>query len=494
MRTTYVRTHCTVRPRKVIGQTGSYLERANDRIWEEPLNVFANSDFPEKDSKDDIIRVYITNLPRESKALLRAAGIDSPEISERSDSTFNYASFLQRIELQGLYEVITSWIIGSKCYVSRRYSETQERRLLLFRELCKLFVSQSPNLKFSIILDVIKRDEFFHFQQLSDIIPSNSILEKLVGHTGHVREIYGSIGKTFSEIKNMNISCDVYDNMGLASLIDQMRENTWSLIISGTPGLSITESLKRKTHLLTSLEITSDEPFPEIFVKCQLLKTLIIHEAHESRVYPSILEAFANTSFIQLTEFCFYSEHPVKTSFISNIIRNTRKTIKSLRIITLYKEVLFTDPENFPLLLSFIPSDCPHLRELHIPFTKTTLDLMYNIFRVCNMLKIVILDWYDDPIEPQSEFFNWAENLGKSIPLSLISLRVKGCMGFNVEATDRLLDLCFRRKIKSLKLTIDDWTFSEYFGELIEVIDKYILQGTLHANSRLTLRRGFNVM
>ncbi|CAG8543130.1 4718_t:CDS:1 [Acaulospora morrowiae] len=432
-------------------------------IWEEPLNVCARSNFPAEDSKDDIIQVYIKNLPRESKALLRDAGIISPALSEQSSTAINYASFLQRIELQGLHEVSTCWAIGSKCYSSSKYKETQGRRLLLYRELCKLFISQSPNLKFSITLDCIKWNEFSHFQQLSNIIPPNSTLEKLICYTGHIKEIYESIGRMFTEIKDLSVNCNGDDNSGLNSLIDQMRETAWSLTISGTRRLPITDSFRKKIRLLTSLKIYSEsELVPlEVFLECQFLKILTV------------------------------DGRSVDPSSVFNIINSTHKTIQSLSIIW-YKETNLAKTKDHYLLLSSIPQNCPHLKKLFIPFTYATLHLIIEILNACNTLRYVKLMWHDYPVISKSDLFVWMENLGKSIPSSLQSLRIDGYMGLSVEAVDRFLDQCFWREVRSLKLEIDDWVSPDYYMEdgvdmserHSKMLEKHISLGTLHESSR----------
>ncbi|CAG8552125.1 2935_t:CDS:2 [Diversispora eburnea] len=418
------------------------------------------------DSKDDIIEIYITNLPQESKSLLKISGIDSPEVSRRSKTTINYASFLQRIELQDLYDIVSRWVIRARYYSLKLYEETKPKRLLLYRELCKFFISQNPKLKFSIRLNFIKWDEYIHFQQLSGIIPVNSCLEKLICHTMVKDEIYESIGKIFTEIKDLEIMCDdekdKIDNKGLASLIDKMRENvTWSLTINRTrrPIPYINKSLEKKVPHLTSLNIYGDGSYPsKIFSKCKLLKKLIIG-VKGPEDDKTVLAPFVRHLFVQLMEFDYYSESTVNVLLITMIIMNTRKTLKYLRI-SWFKEIQVIDPKNHTLLISTIITHCPNLIELMIPLNNLTIDQIPDVMRKCNKLGRIFLNWCDEVEKDPIEMKNWVWNLGETIPSLLQSLYFSN-MGFNIDALELFLNRCQQRSIKCLELRIGDWLSAE---------------------------------
>ncbi|RHZ71865.1 hypothetical protein Glove_251g49 [Diversispora epigaea] len=476
-------------------------------IWEEPLNVCSTSE-SRKDSKDDIMEIYITNLPQESKSLLRKSGIDSQEISRHSRTTINYASFLQKIELQDLYDIVTRWVIRSKYYSLKLYEETKPKRLLLYRELCKFFISQNPKLKFSIRLDSIKWNEYIHFQQLSGIIPVNSCLEKLICYTLVKDEIYESISKIFTEIKDLEIMCneekDNIDNIGLASLIDKMRENTaWSLTINRIyrPIPNIIKSLEKKVHLLTSLNIYGDGPYPsKVFSKCKLLKKLII-EVDEFEDDKLVLTPFIRHSFKQLMEFDYYSGSTVNVLLIAMIIMNTRKTLKYLRI-SWYKEIQVIDPKNHTLLISTIITHCPNLTELVISLNQLTINQIPDVMRKCNKLRRIFLNWCEE--EEPIEIKNWVWNLGETIP-SLLQLLYfdNNNMGLNIDSLELFLNRCQKKSIKYLELKIDDWLSAEDLEvnsrRVLNLIELYESNGILHPNTKSNWalnrkRNGFHAM
>ncbi|CAG8522235.1 7599_t:CDS:2 [Scutellospora calospora] len=408
-------------------------------IWEEPLNICVDNE----KSLEKILKIYISNLPRKSKLLLIKNSECQFEISSKQP-TFNYASFLQKLELQSLYDTINRFILQKTYYTTYTYQKTAKQRIGLLRELVKHFISE---------------------------------------------KIYHKISKIFSDINDLQIFCNLKDNTALASLINTLPTSPLKLTLyrCSMPTTSITKSLSSKLNNLTSLIIHERGSIPlETFKECTKLKLFQLdnfkhHHFDDATKDADELKDIINyKSLNNLDEFDLY-QLAVNNLHVSNILQNTNNNLKVLRI----KWIKSVDPENEELLFKSIMENCTMLNELVISLTTSAIKYFPSCIRTLTRLQNLTIDRYEDDQSLDEDMCTWAEILGINISMSIKILLLDRNLQLNNEAFDKFLCQCYNRGIKNLHLIVDRPRFIQIDEKIKETLMKYIQSGTLNSETNL---------
>ncbi|RIB08846.1 hypothetical protein C2G38_2210561 [Gigaspora rosea] len=451
-------------------------------IWEDPLNTCVGKE----KSLEKILKVYISNLPRKSKSLLKNSE-NQFEISLKKP-TFNYTSFLQKLELQSLYEAINRLKHPNACYSKNAYIKTTKQRINLLQELVKHFVSESPKLTYQINMNKIKWNESNQFEGLLGIIPFNSTLDKLSCFTTHAPEIYFKISKIFSEINDLQIFCnriDQNDNTALVSLINSLSTSPLKLTLyrCSEPIPQITNSLRSKLNNLTSLIIYERGSIPlETFQECTRLKIFKLKLDNFKHYYDDDAKKDADElkdiikykSLNNLDEFDL-CQVAINNQHISSIIQNTNNNLKVLKM----KWIKSTDPENEELPFKAITENCTMLKELVISLTTTTIKYFPTCIRTLTCLQNLTVERYEDDQLLEEDMCIWAEALGKNISSSIKVLSLDKNLNLNNDAFGKFLYQCCSRDIKNLHLIIDRLKITHIDEKIKQILWSYIQIGTL---------------
>ncbi|CAG8727058.1 3438_t:CDS:1 [Dentiscutata erythropus] len=454
-------------------------------IWEDPLNTCVGKE----KSLEKILKVYISNLPKISKSLLKNSE-NQFEISLKQP-TFNYASFLQKLELQGLYEAINRLILHKACYSKSSNKKTTKQRIGLLQELVKLFVSESPKLTYQINMNSIKWDESIQFESLLGIIPYNSTLDRLSCFTSHAPEVYLKISKIFSEINDLQISCvwnDSFnwnDNTALVSLINTLSTSPLKLTLNrcSEPIPQITNSLRYKLNNITSLIIYERGSIPlETFQECTRLKLFRLKLDNFEHYYDDDAKKDADElkdiikykSLNNLDEFDL-CQLAVNNQHISSVLQNTNNNLKVLKM----KWIKSIDPENEELPFKSITENCTMLKELVISLTASTVKYFPTCIRTLTRLQNLTVERYEDDQLLEEDMCIWAEAFGKNIPLSIKVLSLDKNLNLNNEAFDKFLCRCYSRGINNLHLIINRLRIIHLDEKIKETLQNYVQSGTL---------------
>ncbi|CAG8605727.1 9450_t:CDS:2 [Gigaspora margarita] len=406
-------------------------------IWEDPLNTCVGKE----KSLEKILKVYISNLPRKSKSLLKNSE-NQFEISLKQP-TFNYTSFLQKLELQSLYEAINRLKHPNACYSMNSYKKTTKQRISLLQELVKHFVSE---------------------------------------------KIYFRISKIFSEINDLQIFCnriDQNDNTALVSLINSLSTSPLKLTLyrCSEPIPQITNSLRSKLNNLTSLIIDGRGSIPlETFQECTRLKIFKLKLDNFKHYYDDDAKKDADElkdiikykSLNNLDEFDL-CQVAINNQHISSIIQNTNNNLKVLKM----KWIKSTDPENEEFPFKAITENCTMLKELVISLTATTVKYFPTCIRTLTCLQNLTVERYEDDQLLEEDMYFWAEALGKNISLSIKVLSLDKNLNLNNEAFDKFLYQCYSRDIKNLHLIIDRLKITHIDEKIKQILWSYIQIGTL---------------
>ena len=121
-------------------------------VRERSINLMAKSHRYQDIHPKLLIPTYISCLNEESKMTLRENGINL-ETTKEPFRIFNYASYLKCLEFHSLYYQILLWC--NRCHHTsegRNYLTPKilQNQLIIFRELCKMFIRRCKNLKYQI--------------------------------------------------------------------------------------------------------------------------------------------------------------------------------------------------------------------------------------------------------------------------------------------------------------------------------------------------------
>ncbi|CAG8487751.1 2327_t:CDS:2, partial [Cetraspora pellucida] len=234
-------------------------------MWEEPLNICAGKE----KSLEKILKVYVSNLPKVSKSLL--TNLECQFEITLKQPTFNYASFLQKLELQSLYDIINRFILHKAFYSICKYEKTAKQRIDDNTALASLIDSLSTS--------PLKLTLFRNSLPIPQII--NSLRLKLNNLTSLIIYECGSIPlETFQEYKKeVDELKDIIKYKSLSNLdeFDLCQPTVNNLHISSILQNTNNNLKVLKLNWMKSVDPENEELlFKSITENCTMLKELVI--------------------------------------------------------------------------------------------------------------------------------------------------------------------------------------------------------------------------
>ncbi|CAG8497776.1 31787_t:CDS:2, partial [Racocetra persica] len=229
-------------------------------MWEEPLNICAGKE----KSLEKILKVYISNLPKVSKSLLK--NLECQFEIPLNQPTFNYASFLQKLELQNLYDTINQFILHKAYYSICKYDRTANQRIGLLQELVKHFISESPKLNADELKDIIKYKSLNNLDEFDLCQPT-------------VNNLYIS-----SILQNTNNNLKVLKLNGMKSIDPENEELLFK---------SITENCTMLKELVISLTTSTAKYFPTCIRTLTHLQNLRVDRYEDDQSFEEDMSIWA---------------------------------------------------------------------------------------------------------------------------------------------------------------------------------------------------------
>ncbi|CAI2171314.1 2323_t:CDS:2 [Funneliformis geosporum] len=402
-----------------------WCANAVSMLWKNPINKEIHPKL--------LIPFYISCLNEESKINLREYEI----IPEMTKTMFNYASFLKSLEFHSLYYKILFWCNHTSKDGNYLTPKILRNQLIIFRELCKMFISQCQNLRYQIKFTQTwftdnHLSSYPHLRILSEFIPlKNNNLELFECYTHIPIDIYDDLRKVFTSVDKLKVICSLgEDNEGLSRFIMDLKELKY-LKIQGTfmnlpkTTEALRNTLKVTNYSLIKLRIHGDVSIPmEVFKDCKKIKTLKIIEV---------------------------------------------------------------DSENGPALFKNIAQNCPNLKELNTSVFILSMQMIPEVLLSCHHLTNIriILNTLDGLLDVSQDLSAIIPRIGmvissprlKSFTLALYHL---DC---NVTVFKEFFKCLRQNNIKNLEFNVFHRTSYKYKRDIREIIRTYIDWGILHVDS-----------
>uniref|UniRef100_A0A1D1XR10 UDP-N-acetylglucosamine--N-acetylmuramyl-(Pentapeptide) pyrophosphoryl-undecaprenol N-acetylglucosamine transferase n=1 Tax=Anthurium amnicola TaxID=1678845 RepID=A0A1D1XR10_9ARAE len=435
-------------------------------LWEEPL-----MNLDQCDKIHMPITTYIMCLSDEAKTILSKCDIKiTPTLKRRP--TFNYASYLRRLDNITLFDAVEMWI--KKCNIIPR----EEQCFIpifpvyqLLEQLLRNFMKNCDNL---IQLRLRKSDRV---KCLSDALLELHLLPEAEKSLSRLNEfsfdgcmdpkILFKASVISKNIQHLNIDCVCFDNEGLAKLIQAQQKPLLSLSMETTTNSklpNIESSLKNKVKSLTSLIIHKIFSL-DVFSNCKDLERLII--THRECFGENLMKKFINSDFHKLHELQLQLDHPYLYQ-ISTLIKNTNGNLTSLYLYWITPQ----DTNNFSLLIITIIMNCPNLTEYLGSYANEVINYYLPLFfEKCSKLEYFYI--YDD----NSAFYDISKvmkSISKVIPKNLKMMWLSEGWICNIEALNLFLESCEKQLSEPLIFFICNRT-----RQHDEIIRKYIDKNVL---------------
>ncbi|CAG8457991.1 24562_t:CDS:2 [Dentiscutata erythropus] len=445
-----------------------------------------------EDSKRSLVDTYIWCLSDEAKHSIKNTGVEIPSHMTKRRPNFNYPSILTTLNFIYLSDVIGFWLPATTVSDFSYY--------VVFRELCKMFMTNSPRLKILEFSDT-KAAELKH--RKVNILPlicyapgAKDFFSRIVKITCHAilqNEILYELALVAQNIEEMNVQDCNKNKDAMAQFIQsQTKLRKIEIEINGPPTfyLAIEQALESKAPNLTHLSIVHKGYSYDSFryslswlVKCEKLQELKLHSK----------TGFYENSYLHQTSLRYF-RNLKKLEFVINnlnldhitMIKKTENRLSRLKLI--WTRVNSPDiPQTTPILFSTINQSCIYLIELELTVAPIALIFITELFLCCKFLEEVKLHDGRIRILGETEILDISEHLidwGSVIPRSLRKLIFRGDWSFTFNAFRNFMEGCdirlFDKKLLFLFEALDSCLISRWLGV---VLDCYISSGKLNEGS-----------
>ncbi|CAG8716609.1 12643_t:CDS:2 [Cetraspora pellucida] len=445
-----------------------------------------------EDSKRSLVDTYIWCLSDESKNSIKDSGVEIPNRMTQRRPTFNYPSILTTLNFIYLSDIIGFWLPTMTVSDFPYY--------VTFRELCKMFMTNSPRLKVLEFSDTKAAE--LKFRKVS-ILPltcyapgANDFFSRIIKISCNAilqNEILYELALVAQNIEEMNLQDCNKNKDAMAKFIQsQNKLKRIEIEINGPPTfyLAIQRALESKAPYLTHLSIIHKGYSYDSFryslswlVKCENLQELKLHSKtgfyENSYLHQASLKTFKSLKKLEFVLNNLNLDHV-------SMIRKTENRLNKLKLI--WTRVNSQDIIQItPILFTTINQTCINLIELELTVSPIALRLMTELFCNCQLLEEVKLHDGRVRILGETEILDISEHLidwGGEIPRNLRKLIFRGDWSFTFNAFRHFMEGCDIRlvdkKLLFLFEAFDSCLISRWLGV---VLDCYISGGKLNKNS-----------
>ncbi|RIA99321.1 hypothetical protein C1645_811555 [Glomus cerebriforme] len=397
---------------------------------------------------------FITCLPKEIKNSLIRNHIKLKKWMKKVPS-FEYSYFMNSLDYSWLYFSVNIFL--KEHLKNKKENDKNEYRLMVIKELCKLFMKSSKNLiQLNYENQYQKRYNYYKIRvedyiNLIFLPEANQTLKNLKKFqiSGWIPSeiIFGisKICKNIEEIKINDFHMDDDNDDVLIILIQEQKflkkfsfeiklkeeeeddDNDDDKILF----LKFEKILKLKLQKFQSLTLSPICFCMDIFTECYNLEELNLID--ERQFNEEILEKFSKTKFLKLLKLNININF-LSFKQISSLIRNTEY---NLEIITMIWIEGVDEIENFQKFIDSIIFYCPNLKEYHGNFDINSIPLLCK-----NCIHLKKLGFYNFNIIDFSEIL---KQVGDVIPINLSNFYLPLCWNFNSESLEYFLEKCLIR-------------------------------------------------
>ncbi|KAG9292387.1 hypothetical protein G9A89_015257 [Geosiphon pyriformis] len=354
-------------------------------------------------------------------------GQNLQEIPTIITPSFPYASYLQTLDVQYLFESIRKWLFGKRN--PQTFSKNEKDCLHnVAQELFRFFFQQSVSIK-KVLLGTYRFPQILMKWSDQRLLDQASLALRNVC-TFHI----GDFVVNFPFIKTLSKNCHTLTRLHICSLNDGQLDEAQIQVLSG---------LVRKQHRLRHLSIDGDAMtlapivFPEMFVAnwlqilkfyqvdfrffnqedidplkfCYNLRALDLWNCSEVNDLSNAAESFSNLEYFSWYDEAIYTTSVPKDLF-HTVLRVANQNLKAFRITN-----LFADESVSQEIVEALKTHGKNIHKLHIGALNS--ELVIHILPVFNHLEE--LHFCATQVSNENQFF---EDMSKNIPKSLKYLSV----------------------------------------------------------------------
>ncbi|GBB95465.1 hypothetical protein RclHR1_02540019 [Rhizophagus clarus] len=472
-------------------------------LWKNPIRPNLKRNYT---TSKLLISTYISCLSESSKILLYENNIIN--LNQRISTPFCYYNNLLRdLDFTELFFKVSYFLLNPedenldiltleksdpigiiKCYDN---DLIDQKRILLFGELVKLFTSQPSsrliyNLKMvNWIKNKIRR--YPHLQFLSNFIsPTSSSLNLsyLECQTCIPSQIFDELSKVISTIDEIYVKCDSYfggDNEGLFNFLCGLKKIHLLKIEFDHFKFKNFNNIIKFTSFITDnyeLKIPSDEPIP-LDLSLNFNK-IIGFEITDSGIDSiNIVRSWSNLQFLPfLTTLKIFTGTLIKLDLelYSDIIKKTNGNLLKLGI-SLDDGLFFHNIHLFNTISTY----CPKLKDFDLKIKGRLLYYIPLILQNCKDLEKINLEIMDD-----KNITLLMYKIGKELPKNLKSFYIyQEVVKWDVKFFHIFLKYCKLNSLFNLKFKFKYSYPIDNMKEYSRIIKKYIKKGTLSRWSRI---------
>jgi hypothetical protein len=417
-------------------------------LWRNPWNWLIEGLYLNRLSL--LTATFITCLPKEIKNVLIRNHIKIKKWMKNITS-FDYPYFMNGLDYGWLYFSINIFLKENFKYKKELFRN--EYRIILLKELCKLFMKRSYNL-IQLNYDNQYQKRYNYYKIMVDdyinliYLPgANQTLINLkrLYISGWIPSeiIYGisKICKNIEDIKINNFHIDDQDDEVLIKLIQEQKslkkfsfeiklEDKFfeDLIFS-----KYEKVLKNKLKNLLTLKLSPICFCMEIFLESYNLEELKLIDERQ-QFNENILENFSKNSKLRKLLKLDININFISFKQISSIIKNSYNNLEIISIIWIEGIDEIDYYKNFIETIIF---NCPNLKEYYGKFDYNFIPLLCK-----NCINLKKLDFKDFNI---IDFSDKLKQVGDVIPVNLTKLCLPLCWNFNSDSLEYFLEKCLIR-------------------------------------------------
>ncbi|RIA84739.1 hypothetical protein C1645_858734 [Glomus cerebriforme] len=468
-------------------------------LWKNPIRPNHKRNYA---SSKLIISTYISCLPQLSKDFLYENDIIN--FKQKISTPFcDYVTFLRDLDFTELFYKVSYFLLSFEeekfdvaaldksdpVEIIRGYAndDSDQKRILLFGELVKLFTTQPSRLNYQLRLSNWIKGRirnYPHLQFLSRFISSSLNLKYFECQTRIPSQIFDDLSKIISNVDEINIKCDSYygdDNEGLVRFVHGLQRIQYLKIEfehfkfkNFNDIIPITSSITDNYELI----VPSDElillDFSLTFNK---INSFEIADSGIDSI--DLVKSWCDLPFLPfLTSLKFSTSTLIKLDLglYSDIIKKTNGNLIKLGI-SLDDGAFFHNIHLFNTISTF----CPNLKEFDLKINGRILYYIPLIFQNCKNLEKINLEIMDGKDITQLMY-----KIGKELPKNLKSFYIfQGIVKWDVKFFHIFLKYCRLNSLYNLKFKFKYSVSSEDMKEYSRIIKKYIKRGTLSRWSRI---------
>ncbi|CAG8516313.1 8365_t:CDS:1 [Cetraspora pellucida] len=462
-----------------------WCQNAIPLLWEDPLDSKKLDGRNEKHKRYSLVNTYISGLPQVSHKVLKGEKIMLPPISR--PPTFEYASYLRKLDLKYFFVAIQSW---TECYDKRtKMTFTGGQIVLIIQELLRNLFLLSPRILVlrvnvdkigAIIVDILQNvpearkcltslKEFTYFAEHPTMEILFSQIAQLTGNIERFNlSIYGHTEQLINMIKAQRLFKELIINNRTNS---PLGFKFWVDTDAGS-------IISKKASTITYLEIENIFfPFQALSHFTNLVELNMFHcGSYSSHDWAPLYDVHLK----KLEKISYKNRHSLYLESFGRFLGNAGINLSSITI----RCCTICDPEQSHLLFTSIADNCPNLIHYDGPIGSDNASEFGQMLYACSHIESLCL-------HPSNKCCRVAENridfnpLLRKItikqPWNMRRLTIIHGWKFTTEVFENFLQS--RQRI-SKKITFY-WNECEIVGRFDKVCEKYQKAGVLDKYQKL---------